>query len=65
MENKIKAILDSNMHFAGLELINFNQSKVIADIVNLIREEKSKVISECNNYDPNDTYEHPHNMQHD
>lgn len=65
MENKIKAILDSNMHFSGLELINFNQSKVIADIVNLIHEEKSKVISECNNYDPNNTYEHPHNMQHD
>ena len=46
MENKIKAILDSNMHFAGLELISFNQSKAIADIVNLIREEKSKVINE-------------------
>ena len=46
MENKIKAILDSNMHFSGLELINFNQSKVIADIVNLIHEEKSKVINE-------------------
>lgn len=46
MKDQIKAILDNNMYFAGLELISFNQSKVIADIVNLIHEERSKVISE-------------------
>jgi len=59
MENKIKAILDSNMHFAGLELISFNQSKAIADIIDFIKELQEK------NVDPNNTYEHPHNMQHD